>query len=85
MLVGRDISFTPVSVFHIAVNYEIVWKPKYWQAIESVENDEIIQSMLSEKKDFLCSMAGRISLLISQITSSTGIPPIITPGEFIIK
>ena len=85
IVLGRDISFEPSGLFLINVSFEITWKTKDKEAVQSATNEEIIQAMLKEKTAFLSNMYSRISLLISQITSTIGVPPLITPGEMIMK
>lgn len=85
MFIERKISFKPAGLFKITVKYEVVWKPKDWQLIAEANNDQIIQAMVEEKRDFLGNIASRTSLLISQLTASLGLPPMITPPEFDFK
>ena len=85
MLVGREITTSPEGIFHIIVKFEITWKTKDWEIVSVADNKEIIHSMLLEKKDFLNTIAARESMMIAQIISSIGIPPLITPAEIILK
>lgn len=80
--IEREIFFEPAGLFSITIRYEIAWKPKDWAMISDVDNSQIIQAMIAEKKDFLGSIAARTSLLVAQITASIGLPPMITPPEF---
>ena len=85
MLVGREISTSPMDIFHIVIKFEITWKTKDWGAVSVADNKEIIHSMLLEKKDFLNTIAARESMMIAQIISAIGIPPLITPAEIMLK
>lgn len=83
--IERKVSLEPAGLFSIMIRYEVVWKPKNWSLISDVDNTQIIQAMIAEKKDFLGSIAARTCLLIAQLTTSLGLAPLITPPELITK
>lgn len=84
LTVTRNIRFDPSDLFELTVSYGVVLSFNS-ETKNDVNWDEIdIQEEFKEYGSFVLSnIMNRISLLISQITSSYGQPPIIMPPTFI--
>ncbi|SEA06405.1 hypothetical protein SAMN04515656_10357 [Eubacterium aggregans] len=80
----RTLVADPVKLFEIMVAFEVILF-----FIDGDQNNldqsEIEERLINEESDLLDDIAGRISLLIAQITSSYGNPPIVTPPVIMIK
>ena len=83
--ISRNLSFEPKSLVDINVCFSVVLKvdDKYKDSSE-LDYELIRNEMLSEDSAFMPIIMSRISLIISQLTSSYGERPIITPPSFMI-
>jgi len=85
IIVTRELKFTPKNFFSLAVSYyvEHFLKDEYI-GIFDWEKFDLSKEINDDIKYYSLNKMSRISLLISQITSSFGYNPIVTPPMFIL-
>lgn len=82
----RSVYFNPKSVFSVEVGYviELQINQEYKEIVK--RNQEGIKRRLIEEGSYLiANTMSRISLLIAQVTASSGLQPLITPPEIDIN
>lgn len=79
-IIIRKLSFEPRSLFEITVSFGVFleFNDKYKEN-EIVDIEEIKKEFIDEQSAIINIIMSRISLLISQLTSSYGERPIVTP------
>lgn len=78
----RELRFMPSCLFDITVSFETIWTIKDNSLINDETDDMIISQVLKEKVAFVGTIYSRISLLIAQMTSAIGNPPLFTPPSY---
>ena len=79
-IVTRRLSFEPQSLFEITVSFGVFleFKDEY-KGINNLDLDELKEEFLDGQSVITNIVMSRISLLISQLTSSYGERPVVTP------
>lgn len=78
----RKVFLEPKALFELSVSYEAV-KEINENLKGEINIIDFDKEILENGEDILMALASKISLLIAQITSSSGQNPIITPPNFI--
>ena len=79
-IITRSFSFEPKSLVEVSVSFEVVLElnDKYKNS-DKLDLSLIRKELISEDSVIMSIVMSRISLLISQLTSSYGERPIVTP------
>lgn len=79
---NRTLSFTPESMFYLSVSFGVFLKfnPEKYSEIDW-KNTDIAGEIKRSQNPLIRNLMSRASLLISEITSSSGQCPLITPAE----
>lgn len=82
-IITRSFSFEPKSLVEVSVSFEVVLElnDKYKNS-DKLDLSLIRKELISEDSVIMSIVMSRISLLISQLTSSYGERPIVTPPSF---
>ena len=82
-IITRSFSFEPKSLVEVSVSFEVVLElnDKYKNS-DKLDLSLIRKELISEDSVIMSIVMSRISLLISQLTSSYGDRPIVTPPSF---
>ena len=82
-IITRSFSFEPKSLVEVSVSFEVVLElnDKYKNS-DKLDLSLIRKELISEDSVIMSIIMSRISLLISQLTSSYGERPIVTPPSF---
>lgn len=82
-IITRSFSFEPKSLVEVSVSFEVVLElnDKYKNS-DKLDFSLIRKELISEDSVIMSIVMSRISLLISQLTSSYGERPIVTPPSF---
>ena len=68
----------------VSVSYEADFNTREGMHIpDDVNEKEVLDAFIEEKSAFICMIFSRCALIIAQLTSAVGQPPIITPGVYI--
>lgn len=83
LIISRNLSFTPYSMVDIDVSFSVFLElnDKY-KGDKQLDYTLIKKEILNKDSVIMSIIMSRISLLISQLTSSYGERPIITPPSF---
>lgn len=83
LIISRNLSFTPYSLVDISVSFSVLLElnDKH-KGDKSPDYNTIKNEILNKDNVIMSIIMSRISLLISQLTSSYGERPIITPPSF---
>ena len=83
---SRNLSFVPKSLVDITVSFGISLElNEKYKETNNLDYDILKKHLLSEDSVIASIVMSRISLLISQLTSSYGERPIITPPSFMTE
>lgn len=83
IIISRNLSFSPYSLVDITVTFGVILELKDKYVGDGQLDYELIKNELIDDDCVIISIImSRISLLISQLTSSYGERPIITPPSF---
>lgn len=83
-IISRNLSFEPRSLVEIDVSFGVILElNEKYKGSKQLDYKSIISDMISEDCVITSIIMSRISLLISQLTSSYGERPIVTPPSFI--
>lgn len=86
IIITRNLSFAPKSLVDITVTFSVYLELNEKYAKNNVIDYKALKNYLLFKENTLTSIVmSRISLLISQLTSSYGERPIITPPSFMTE
>ena len=81
---SRRLYLEPERLFDVYICYNVRWTVKDADAVQTTDNEEIIRNLVSQKRGFIDGVIySRISLLMSEITSAVGNPPIVTQPIFV--
>ncbi|MDD3206006.1 MAG: hypothetical protein PHS74_09785 [Lachnospiraceae bacterium] len=83
---SRVIKFSPEKLFSIKIVYGFNLKFLNKENIDfSINEIDWVKEIIENGAEYVNNVAGRTSLLISQITSSSGQPPLVTPPSFMLE
>lgn len=78
---SRKVFFIPKCMYELTVTYSV--KLFYVDNTKEINCEELLDNLKNEENVYLSNIISRASLLISDITSSYGQNPVITPPVFI--
>ena len=81
ILITRALSINPSSLFELSVTFGLLLHFKQGQTVQHTDN-EWHEIFTKEDNPYFANIMSRISLVISQITSSYGQQPLVTPPNF---
>ncbi|MGN0318670.1 MAG: hypothetical protein ACI4E1_12140 [Lachnospira sp.] len=85
-IISRNLSFVPKSLVDITVSFGISLElNEKCKKTNTLDYDTLKKHLISEDSVIASIVMSRISLLISQLTSSYGERPIITPPSFMTE
>lgn len=78
---SRKVFFVPKCMYELTVTYSV--KLFYVDNTKEINREELLDILKNEENVYLSNIISRASLLISDITSSYGQNPVVTPPVFI--
>lgn len=78
---SRKVFFIPKCMYELTVTYSV--KLFFVDNTKEINCEELLDNLKNEENVYLSNIISRASLLISDITSSYGQNPVITPPVFI--
>lgn len=78
---SRKVFFIPKCMYELTVTYSV--KLFYVDNTKEINHEELLDILKNEENVYLSNIISRASLLISNITSSYGQNPVVTPPVFI--
>ena len=86
LIISRKLSFIPRSLVDITVSFGVGLElNEKYKGNNALDEDTLKNELFTEDNLITSIVMSRISLLISQLTSSYGERPIVTPPSFILE
>ena len=84
VILSRTVYLNEAKNIKVSVSYEADFNTREGMHIpDDVNEKEVLDAFIEEKSAFICMIFSRCALIIAQLTSAVGQPPIITPGVYI--